>query len=301
MKFSELQALLKPWMMPAAIMLGFLFHSEISVLEWIIPYLIFTMLLLTFCRIEPRHLRFDRTMWLLLCIQLGGALPVYFLLRGFNVSVAQSAMICVLCPVATAAPVVTGLLGGNIGRVAAFSVISNIGVSLAAPLIFAWVAPRGEMSFFSEFMEIASRVAPMIILPLLVAFGLRFSLPSVHRRLAAAAPVAFYLWSCSLIIVVGRSVSFIMAEPASYWPVMGAMALVAAVICVLQFVVGKYVGRRMGDSISSGQSLGQKNTILAIWMAMAYLNGVASVGPAAYVIWQNMFNSWQIYRRTRRR
>ena len=40
--------------------------------------------------------------------------------------------------------------------------------------------------------------------------------------------------------------------------------------------------------------MGQKNTILAIWMSQAYLNPIASVGPASYVLWQNIINSYQI-------
>lgn len=299
MNFHQLQARLKPWMMPVAILAGILFHKQIDVVAWVVPYLIFSMLLLTFCRIEPRELRFDRSMWLLLGVQLIGGAAIYFVIRPFNETVAQAVMMCVLCPVATAAPVVTGMLGGNIGRVAAFSVISNLGVAVCAPLFFAWIEPRQGLSFFVEFQEIALRVTPMIVLPLLAAFLLRFSAPRIHARLASAAPVAFYLWSVSLIIVVGRSISFVLAEPESYWPVMGMMALGAAVVCALQFWLGRSIGRGMADAVTSGQSLGQKNTVLAIWMASTYLTGVSSVGPAAYVIWQNTFNSWQLYRRMR--
>lgn len=300
MTIHELQARLKPWMMPVAILLGFLFHAQIKAVEWVVPYLIFTMLLLTFCRIEPRELRFTRQMWYLLTLQLLGGAAVYFVVLPLNPTVAQAAMICVLCPVATAAPVVTGLLGGHIGKVAAFSVLSNLGVAVVAPVLFAWIAPQAGESFFMEFKEIALRVTPMIVFPLLAAFGLKFGAPKVHRRLAGAAPVAFYLWSMSLIIVVGRSVSFVLEEPPSYWPVMGVMAAAAAAACAAQFWAGKRIGATEGDPITSGQSLGQKNTVLAIWMAMTYLNGVSSVGPAAYVIWQNTFNSWQMYRKMQR-
>ena len=56
----------------------------------------------------------------------------------------------------------------------------------------------------------------------------------------------------------------------------------------------------MGDKISGAQGLGQKNTVLAIWMAMTYLNPLSSVAPAAYVAWQNTINSWQLYRHQRK-
>ena len=75
------------------------------------------------------------------------------------------------------------------------------------------------------------------------------------------------------------------------------MAFFALVICVAQFALGRYVGRRYGDPVSGGQGLGQKNTILAIWMAQVYLNPLASIAPASYVLWQNLINSWQLWRK----
>jgi bile acid:Na+ symporter, BASS family len=43
--------------------------------------------------------------------------------------------------------------------------------------------------------------------------------------------------------------------------------------------------------------LGQKNTVLAIWMAVTYLNPLSSVGPCSYVVWQNIINSWQLWKK----
>ena len=75
------------------------------------------------------------------------------------------------------------------------------------------------------------------------------------------------------------------------------LALGALIVCVLQFWIGRKVGRRYGDAVSGGQSLGQKNTLLAVWLALAYLNPIASIAPASYVAWQNIINSWQLMRK----
>ena len=79
-----------------------------------------------------------------------------------------------------------------------------------------------------------------------------------------------------------------------------SIALVGLVTCVLQFVIGKKIGSRYGDRVSCGQGLGQKNTVLAIWMANTYLDPVSSVGPGSYVLWQNAFNSWQLWKKRKR-
>lgn len=76
-----------------------------------------------------------------------------------------------------------------------------------------------------------------------------------------------------------------------------AVAVSALVVCVSQFLIGRGIGKQYDDTIAGGQGLGQKNTILAIWMAQMYLNPIASIGPGAYVLWQNLVNSYQVWRK----
>ena len=77
------------------------------------------------------------------------------------------------------------------------------------------------------------------------------------------------------------------------------LAIVSMIACGLQFYIGRKIGARFGDRISAAQSLGQKNTVLAIWLALTYLNPIVSIAPAAYVAWHNTVNSLQLYRHTR--
>ena len=71
--------------------------------------------------------------------------------------------------------------------------------------------------------------------------------------------------------------------------------------CIVQFWFGKRAGSVQDDSITSGQALGQKNTVFAIWTAYTYLNPLSSLAPGTYVLWQNIFNSWQLWRKNHRR
>jgi len=66
-------------------------------------------------------------------------------------------------------------------------------------------------------------------------------------------------------------------------------------ITLIQFSIGKWVGGFYGERVSAGQALGQKNTIVGIWLTVTFLNPVAAVAPGAYVLWQNLVNSWQIW------
>lgn len=276
--------------------MGLLFHEAIAALQWLMPYLIFTMLFITFCRVRPTEMRFTPVIWRLLAIQIFGALILYMLLRPLGLPLAQSVFICVMCPTATAAPVVTGMLGGSIAKVASYSIVSNLSVAVLAPLFFVlFGAPGADISFGKELMEIASRVAPMIVFPLLAALLLYFSARKVHDAVGRVQGLSFYLWAVSLTIVVGRAVSFMLAEPLSALPSMLAMGVLALAVCVGLFVVGRKIGARYGDKVSAAQGLAQKNTVLAVWMSINYLDPISSVGPAAYILWQNLINSGQLY------
>lgn len=299
MNIAHFRQLLKPWMLPIAMVCGVLFHNSIAAVQWLVPYLIFTMLFITFCKVKPHEFRVTSLSWSLLAIQLSGSIMLYLAIRPFSVDLSQAMFICVLCPTATAAPVVTGMLGGNVARLATFSIISNICTAIAAPLMFAFIGENQGISFLSTFMQIAAKVGPLIILPLILALVLNYAAPRVHKAVASVQSVSFYLWAVSLIVVVGRSVSFILSADASKIPEIILIALCSGVVCVLQFVAGRKIGRRCGDRIAGAQGLGQKNTVLAIWMALTFLNPISSIGPAAYVAWQNTINSWQLYRKTR--
>ena len=94
--------------------------------------------------------------------------------------------------------------------------------------------------------------------------------------------------------------SFVMQQPLNELGDMIWLALGSLVVCCAQFYIGRRIGGAFGDKIAGAQGLGQKNTILAIWVAMTYLNPLSSVAPAAYVAWQNIINSSQIYFKQRR-
>ena len=303
MNIAHFRQMIKPWMLPIAMVIGMIFHSAIESVQFLAPYLIFIMLLITFCKVNPRDLKFGRLSWILLGVQLLGGVGVYFALRPVSAALAEGAFICVFCPTATAAPVITGMLGGSVTRVAMYSIISNVAVALTAPVLFEYMGGEsltGGVSFVEGFATICAKVGPLIILPLLTAFLLKALAPKVHHAVATHQSLSFYIWAVSLIIVVGKSVSFVMSEPSGAVPMMIAIAVAALVVCVIQFIVGRKIGRRFGDPVAGAQGLAQKNTVLAIWMALNFLSPISSVGPASYILWQNTINSAQIYFKTRR-
>ena len=297
---KSILSFLKDWSMPVAMIVGIVFYHALSALTVLIPYLIFIMLLLTFAKLAPSKLRVGKLhLWLLL-VQLIGSVGLYLLLAPMDKVWADSALICVLAPTATSAAVVTGLLGGSVACLTAYTLVSNVMIAGVAPLIFSLVNPIQGVTFTTSFLLIMSKVAPLLLLPLLTAWFLQRFSPRTTRVLQRMNVAAFWFWIISLAIVTAKTVRFLVDQTN---PNIGQELLIAGtslLLCMVQFVTGKRIGRSFGKTISGGQAIGQKNTILAIWMAQTFLSPVASLGPAAYVLWQNSFNSWQMWRKRQR-
>lgn len=287
-------------MLPLAMLTGALSYRLVGYISFLTPYLIFTMLLLTFCKLSPREMRLHPLHKWLLLIQLVGCVVVYGLVYLYDPVVAQGALICVLAPTATSAAVITGMLGGSVAFLTNYVLLCNIGVAIMAPILFSFMGSQSEMPFFESFLFICRQVGPLLILPLVFAWSLRAFLPKLHARILSVHKLSFYLWAVALTIVTGSTVRFLVEQQDPDYTVEIGLAVVSLVICVGQFLLGRRLGKTYGDPVSSGQGLGQKNTILAIWMAQVYLNPIASIAPAAYVLWQNSINSYQLWLKGRK-
>ncbi len=287
-------------MLPIAMILGIVLHNYIGYVAFLSKYIIFIMLLITYSRLKIKDLHVGRYILWLLTIQTVGAIALYLIVRPISEITAQGAFICIFCPTATAAPVITNMLGGSLSKVTTYSLFSNITVALLAPPLLSWMGPLGgsevSFSFISSLYTIAMTVLPMILGPLVLAVLMERFTPTAHKTLSTHQGLSFYIWALALIIVVGNSVSFILREPSDMITTIVILAGISLLTCILQFSVGRFIGKQCGDPISGAQSLGQKNTVLAIWMALTYMNPIISVAPAAYVAWHNTINSWQIYR-----
>lgn len=308
---------LKNWTLPVAMVTGmsvyFIFArvpflapvkpAVNGIVAILTPLLIFAQLLLTFCKVEVRDLKPKVWHgWLILfqflsCL-LMAVLLAYCPMDMVYHEVFEGAMVCLICPTATAAAVITGKLGGSASSLTTYTLLSNLLAAVVVPLVFPWVELHADISFWMAFLKILGKVFPLLLCPFLLAWFLRAFVPRVHAWLLSFHSVAFYLWGVALAIVSGQTVRSLVnsTAPAS---VEWLIALAGLITCCLQFFLGKQIGGHYNERISGGQALGQKNTVLAIWMAYTYLNPLASVGPGSYVLWQNIINSWQLWKKRR--
>lgn len=292
---------LKSYVLPIAIVLGLLLHTYCAKFSFLVPYIIFCILLLTFSAVDIRKLRMTwLDAWLML-FQIVVSIGSYAVLRwvGVNSVVAEGVLVGVLCPVASSVAVVSCMLGADRETVTAYTIFGNLMVVVVAPVVFSFVGQHQDMPFLQSFWLIFRRIGSVIGLPFFLAWALQAGWPKGHRFLARYQGLAFYLWSFALLFTLGQTIDFIFIHGSGNWESIMWLAVASLLFCIAQFGFGKWLGGRYGDRISGGQLLGQKNTAMGIWMANYYLSPLSSVFMAFYSIYQNLFNSWQLWRKQR--
>lgn len=264
------------------------------------PLLIFCMLFLSFCKIDPKTVRPAKwTVFHALIQSAGFVLPALVIIQTDLTDNAviwlECAMACLICPTATAAAVITDRLGGNLKTVVAYTMIINI---VAATVISAFtplINPASGLNFAHAFGMIAAKVFPLLVAPFLLAWFVRLYLPKLLQVILSVRDIAFHLWIIALALAMAVTTRALVHSHVGLACLVG-IAVVTLVCCIFQFVVGRAVGQRYNDTISAGQALGQKNTVFVIWMAYTFLHPVTAVAGGFYSIWHNVFNSWQLYR-----
>ena len=309
---AKISQTVREWMLPGALVLGissYLIYHFTPALRPIGPvchsiaafgqrWLIAVLLFFQFVKVSPHDLKPVKWHFGALALQVVG-----FALCALGVALAHSinvriplecAMICLICPTASAAGVITDRLGGSIADTVTYLVITNIAATLLIPLVIPLVCPSTEMGFWAYVGHIAARIFPLLLLPAVLAWIFRYTTKKLQRTLMRWAPNAFYVWGVSLTLAM------VLATRAMVLSGLGVLTIVLVVLvsmaaCFLQYFVGRRL--RHGDPVTPGQALGQKNTGLMIWLGYSYLTPVTSVAGGLYAIWQNLFNSWELYRK----
>ena len=265
----------------------------------LMPVVLFALLYVTFCKIEIKEMKPKAWHFVLQLIRTSLALlmVIAICLFGKNYEtkvILEGAFICFICPTAAAVAVVTEKLGGSIGSLTTYTVIANIFTMIIIPSLFPMVEKGADVSFLYMSMMVFRNVTTVLVVPLLLALLSRKFLPRFVDKVKSVKDLGFYMWCFNLTILMGETLRNFLHATVSGW-ILALLLIVPLAVCLVQFAVGKAVGRHWNASISAGQALGQKNTIVGIWLTLTFLNPLAAVAPGAYVIWQNLVNGWQLW------
>ena len=310
---------LKDWTLPVAIAVGTVVYLLFylvpfldgagdalgEVVDTIFPFMVFSTLFSTYCRIDFHQMRPHR--WhvgVLLAQVVLVALNVWIIFRveadPEQKLLWESVLTCIIGPAATAAPVVTAKIGGNINTMTAYVVISAFASALMIPAAFPLLERGVSAGFWEMFFIILQKLAMVLVAPLVLGWCVQHYAKRLCAWIVSIPDLSFYLWAAQLAVTSGVTVRNIVHSDAALRTLL-MIAVLSLILCFVLFLIGRWIGSHLGDEINGGQASFQKNTALSIWVAYVYLNPVASVGAGCYVLWQNIINSlelWQ-YRRTK--
>lgn len=260
---------------------------------WAIRWLVMGMLFLVFLQTGLAHQAIRRSHVIL----LGANLAIGFAAWGLGWlvggrEVALAAFFAGIAPTATAAPVVVSFLRGRVDYVIAAFLLTNLVIAALLPGLLPLVLGRATPD---AFVQVLGTVGMVVFGPMGVAWLLR----TVHPR-AAEWPqhlrnVSFGMWVLALFLVTANGSHFLRSQADLSLRALGQIAVTTAVVCAASFALGRVIGGREFPREAS-QSLGQKNTSLTIYLALAYANPLVALGPTCYVLWHNLWNSWQLHR-----
>ena len=308
---KKLRRLLQEWMLPGAIVLGvglFLLYRAIPPLHAYSATLsraasegqrlvIACLLFFQFVKISPHDLRLRRWHLRALLLQVLSygvlALLVAFSPRGEGRMLLECAMLCMICPTASAAGVITDRLGGNLAATVTYLVLINVAATFLIPLVIPLVNPSSDMGFWAYVGHIALKVFPVLILPGLLAWIIRYTTHRLQRLLMRLSYYSFYVWGIGLTLAMVLSTRALLSSNLGAVAV-GGIVLASLLCCFVQFYSGRKMARGDIESLTAGQALGQKNTGFLIWLGYNYMTPVTAVAGGLYAIWQNLFNAWEL-------
>ena len=197
-------------------------------------------------------------------------------------------------------------------------ILSRVAPLLLGPFFSAWLVRACFNYYYKKKSLTVKRSYSETVLQrsgLTGEAGLKeFALPT------SLAQIPFYLWVCSITVLTSVVTETTITNYQSQITNILILLVSSFFICLLQFSLGKLIGywlpapskgkdyqdvlinpaaapKNMNEvsSITAGQAFGQKNTSLGVWMAQTYLDPLSALGAAAYIIWQNLFNSAQLF------
>lgn len=259
----------------------------------LVRWLIMAMLFLVFLQVHFTRSSLHRSHgWLFLAnVLMGfGGYGLGWLLGGHDLALAF--FFAGITPTATATPVVVSFLRGRVDYVVAAFLLTNLGIAALLPFLLPLVIGHDTPGLFTR---VAGSVLLVVFLPMGLALLLRTLHPSSTQWPGRLRNFSFGLWLTAMFLIMANASHFVRSQASLPGSTFALLALGSMAICALNFLTGRLIG---GNEFrrEASQSLGQKNTAFTIYLAMTYASPLIALGPTFYVIWHNLWNSYQLHR-----
>lgn len=263
------------------------FHS----LSFLIQYFLMVMLFFAFLDVEFKPRSFQKRLVWVLIANLAIAFLGYWIFSFFNTSLALAAFITGIAPTAITSPVIVSFIEGRVEYVLASVLLTNVAMALVVPIALPFVVGAAA---HVTIWEILQPVLVTVFAPLILAHLVRLLPSGAQAFIRQGKRYTFPTWLVCLFIICAKAFDFMRNTSAGSVHLLLEIALLSLAICVVNFSVGALIGGRELWQESS-QALGQKNNTFSIWVALTFINPLVAMGPTFYVLYHNLYNSFQIY------
>lgn len=271
----------------SAIIIGAII-PQASKFSYLIYYLLMFMLFFPFSQWKITTKIFkEKKIYFILLINIMIGLLGYYLLIGYNQNFALIAFLIGIAPTATACPAVMGYLKGRVDFTIATVIVTNIFMSLFIPFMIYKIS-----NINLEISTIFSQTIFVIFIPLILGQSIQHFLPKISNHLTRFKDMGFYFWLLVCFLAVSKASFFIQSSKVDIKTIFLIGGL-SAIICLLNFNIGRIFSKKE-MSLEMSQTLGQKNTTFVIWIGFTYFNPLITLGPIFYLIWHNLYNSYQL-------
>ena len=291
-----MKALIRPGLILLAFAAGYLVPQAASY-TFLIRYFLMIMLFIIFLQVKVQGMRPRKNHWRILTANIAVGVIAWLLasLSGSR-DLAHAAFFTGITPTASAAPVIMRFLGGDVEFVVTSFLTTNIGVSLSLTGLIPLVTGNFTLKFLGN---VAWNLFFLIGIPMTAAFIVRKIYPKAKELAPKLANFSFLLWLTMLFLTASSASAYIRSSSVS--PViLLEIAALSAVICAVNFTLGYFLAGKDFPRESS-QSLGQKNTMFTLSLAMTFSGPLAALGPTFYVLWHNLWNAAQMFFHDRRK
>jgi BASS family bile acid:Na+ symporter len=282
---------MKTILLLATITAGVLFPFAHSY-SYLIKYLLMIMLFFSFLKMEVKKAHLTINHLYILLINISVPLIAFWILKSFDLVLAQVVFITAIAPTAIASPIIINLLNGKIE----FTVISIILTNFVVAFLLPFLLPTLIYSSSSITMiDVLIPVSTVFLIPYFLSVIIKKYFPIIKTRLIKFNQYVFYILVLNINLGTSKASHYIRQEMSFSDIIIYEIAIASLILCFLYFFMGRLSAPK-NLKVEGGQSLGQKNNGFTVWVALTFISPLAVLGPVFYILFQNFYISWQLHK-----
>lgn len=282
--------MLKSLLILFSLVLGLLVPAAGAAQFLVRPFLM-VLLFFSFLGVELNRDIFDRRQGWVALLLLPIGLGAFALGNVHSPELGWMLFVIAIAPTAIISPVLADIMRRRAGYLIGSILVTHGAVALILPLLIPVLS--GQELRWAALLQLFTTILSTVLGPLLAAQLPRRYMGRWVPLLLRINPYVFILFLSNIFIASANLSQYIQYESALGWSVIALAGGGIFTLGLANFGLGALIAPA-GLEVEGSLALGRKNTMLAIWIALAFIGPAATLGPMLYILFQNLFNAGQI-------